>query len=204
VPHAHLKLQSAEALRLLHHHPGYLRAQANPFVGLSDADPVITAARNAAEAAPGYRRWSYNSKTGTILVEYEPGDLDVDDLLARIAKKAGLSGVVFDIHSNAHRKQLISGFFDAVQEVNGIVARGTDYRADLRELIPAALAVTSFVSFILGGRAGPRFPSWDSAPYRGYRIFMQWHKREVAEREKRERKLDEKAEKAGHVLDEVI
>jgi len=201
--HAHVKLQSEEPLRLVHHHPGYLRAQANPFIGLSDSDPVMKAAKHAAEATPGYRHWAHNSKTGSILMEYEPGDVDVDDVLARIAKKSGLSGVVVDMHSSLHRKELLNGFFDAVQDVNQIVAEATDHKADLRELIPAALWVTSVVSFILGSRGGSRMPTWDSALYRGYRIFMQWHRADVAPREKAGRKLEEEAEKARHALEEV-
>jgi hypothetical protein len=33
-----------------------------------------------------------------------------------------------------------------------------------------------------------RLPSWDSALYRGYRIFMQWHRSEVSAREREGRK----------------
>jgi len=204
--HAHAKLQSDEPLgplRLLHHHPGYLRAQADAFIGRTEADPVMKAAKHAGETTPGYRKWFHNSKTGSFVLEYEPGDVDVDEVLARIAKKSGLSDVVFDIHSNLHRKELLNGLYDAVQEVNGIVSRATGHRADLRELIPAVLTVTSLVSFILGDRAGRRVPNWDSALYRGYRIFMQWHKKDVEERQRIARKLEEEAEKASHALEVV-
>ena len=196
--HGHAKSESEEPLRLLHHHPGYMRAQSDAFIGLKEKDSVIVAARNAAEDSPGFRKWSHNPKTGSIIVEYEPGEFDVDHLLDHLAKKAGLSGVVVDVHSTAHRKELISGFLDSVQEVNGIVGRATGQKADLREIVPAALAATSVVSFILGDSAGVRVPRWDSALYRGYRIFMQWHRREVRERESAARKIEEKAEEAPH------
>jgi len=192
--HGHAKLDSAEPLRLLHHHPGYLRAQSDAFIDQKEKDPVVAAARKAAEGTPGFQRWAHNPKTGSIIVEYEPGELDADELLAHLAKKAGLSGVLVDVHSSAHRKELISGFLTTVEEVNGIVSRTTEKNADLREIVPVALWAVSVVSFILGDRGGVRVPRWDSALYRGYRIFMQWHRREVREMESEGRKIDEKAE----------
>jgi len=201
--HAHSKSHDEEPLRLLHFHAGYLRVQSDAFIGRGDSDPVVKAAINAAQATPGCRKCTHNSKTGSLVLEYAPGDFDIDQVVERIAKKSGLNGVVVDIHSNLHRKELLNGLFDSVEEVNRIIADATDHRADLRELIPAALAVTSAVSFVLGEHRGPRMPTWDSALYRGYRIFMQWHKKEVGEREKEGRKLEDEAEKARHALEAV-
>lgn len=175
-----------EPLRLVHHHPGYLRARADAFVGAEENSPVLTAAKKAAEGTPGVLGWSHNPKTGSIVLNYIPGLINTDDLLKHVAKKAGLNGFVEDLHSTAHRKELVHGFMDAVQEVNRIVEQSTGGKADLRELVPLALAATSVVAFIQGDDRG-RLPSWDSAIYHSYRIFMQWHRREVRKREKKER-----------------
>jgi hypothetical protein len=184
---AQSSLQSNELLRLVHHHPGYLRVQANTFIGAKDDSLLLTAARTTAEATPGFLRWSHNPGTGSVVVEYRPGSLDPDDLLDHVAKNAGLAGVIEDIHNSDHRKGLIDGLLDAVQDVNRLVYEASGGKADLREVVPAGLLLTSAVSFVLGEDRG-FLPRWDSSLYKSYRIFMQFHRQEVRKREKRERK----------------
>ena len=174
-----------EPLRLVHHHPGYLRARAKAFES-AEGEAVVAAARAAAESTAGFRSWSHNPKTGSIVVQYEPGAVDPDDLIKRIATAAGLSAVEIDSATNSatemNREELVSAFMDKVQYVNGAIRDATGGRADLRELVPVALLVTSAVSFVLHEERG-RLPRWDSALYRAYRVFMHWHRPEVRERE---------------------
>jgi hypothetical protein len=179
-----------EPLYLVHHHPGYLRIRAGAFVRPEDDSSVATAAQTAAEAVPGVRSWSLNPKTGSVVVEYDPGRLDADDLLKHIAKGAGLRGVEIPAGRNMNRQELVSAFLDTVQDVNQVVSELTGERADLRELVPVALAATSLVAFVLNEDRG-RLPHWSSALYRSYRIFMHWHRREVRTREKVARKQEE-------------
>jgi hypothetical protein len=172
-----------EPLRLVHHHPGYLRIQAGAFTQPADDGSVAAAAQAAAEAAPGFRSWSHNPKTGSVVVEYDPGALEADDLLKHIAKGAGLRGVENATSTKMNRQELVGAFLDTVQGVNQVVSELTGERADLRELVPAALAATSVVSFVLNESRG-RLPRWDGALYHSYRIFMQWHRREARTRER--------------------
>jgi len=170
-------------LRLVHHHPGYLRIRAGAFIEPDDDSPVVTAARTAAEKAPGFRSWSLNPKTGSVVVEYDPAALDADDLLNHIAKGAGLRGVEISSGRKRSRQELVSAFLDTVQDVNQVVREMTEERADLRELVPIALVATSVVSFLLNDDRS-RLPHWSSALYRSYRIFMHWHRRDVRARER--------------------
>jgi Heavy metal associated domain 2 len=174
-----------EPLRLVHHHPGYLRARAKAFES-TEGEAVVAAARAAAESTAGFRSWSHNPKTGSIVVQYEPGAVDPDDLIKRIATAAGLSGVESDSATNSatemNREELVSAFMDKVQDINGVIGHAMGGRADLRELAPMALVVTSVVSFVLNDKRG-RLPNWNSALYHGYRIFMHWHRREQRARE---------------------
>ena len=174
-----------EPLRLVHHHPAYLRARAKAFESTED-DAAVAAARAAAETTAGFRSWSHNSKTGSIVVQYEPGAVDPDDLLKHIATAAGFSGVESDSATNSatemNREELVSAFMDKVQDINGVIRDAMGGRADLRELVPVAFVVTSVVSFVLNDARG-RLPSWNSALYHGYRVFMHWHRREQRERE---------------------
>jgi heavy-metal-associated domain-containing protein len=178
-----------EPLRLLHHHPGYLRIQADAFVEPAD-DSLVAAARTATEALGGVRSWSHTPKTGSVVVEYDPDSLEADDLLKHIAKSAGFSGVENATTSKMNRQELVGVFMDAVQDVNQVVRQMTGDRLDLRELVPAALAATSVVSFVLNDERG-RLPTWDSAIYHSYRIFMQWHRREARARERVARQEEE-------------
>jgi len=172
-----------EPLRLVHHHPGYLRIRAGAFIEPEDDSPVVTAARAAIESLPGFRSWSLNPKTGSVVVEYDPDALDADDLLKHIAKNAGMRGVELSDSLKRNRQELVNAFLDTVQSVNKVVRDWTDERADLRELVPIALVATSVVSFVLNDERN-RLPHWSSALYRGYRIFMHWHRREVRTRER--------------------
>jgi len=183
-------LRSAEKLRLVHHHPGYLRVQAKIFLDVSENNSALVAARATAESIPGVLKCSHSPTTGSFVVEYRPDFVDVADLAEKIASNTGLDGVVTDIHSSFHRKELINSVLDAIQDVNQIIFKATQGKADLREIIPGALLLNSGVAFILGENRG-RLPSWDSSLYRSYRIFVQFHRREVRKREKRERKNGE-------------
>jgi len=172
-----------QPLRLVHHHPGYLRIQADAFVQPESDSPTLVAAKSAAEAVPGYRSWAHNPRTGSVVVEYDPGAVDADDVLGTISKGAGFRGIENSTTHKRNRQELVSAFLDTVQDVNHVVSQMTGKRADLRELVPVALAATSVVSFVLNDDRG-RLPDWNNALYHSYRIFMHWHRREVRTRER--------------------
>jgi hypothetical protein len=179
-------------LRLLHHHPGYLRFQAAVFLEAASDSPLVSAAESAARAVPGVRSWSQKPKTGTVVVLYDPAAVDADDLLLHVAKSAGLRGVELATRSQAHRKEIVSTFLDTVQGVNHVFGQLTGHKADLRELVPVALAATSVASFVLNENRG-RLPEWSGALYHSYRVFMQWHRPEVRTRERIGRQEEEAA-----------
>lgn len=180
-----------EPLRLVHHHAGYLRIHAAAFMEPARDPNVVTAAQAAAEAVPGVRSWSHNPKTGSVVVEYDPGTLEADDLLKHIAKSAGFRGVENSTSRRMNRQELVSVFLDTVQDVNQVVSQLAAERADLRELVPVALAVTSVVSFVFNDNRG-RLPHWSNAAYHSYRVFMHWHRREVRTRERVARQDEER------------
>ena len=191
----------SEPLRLVHHHPGYVRIQADAFIASSGGSSAVTVAQAATETVPGFRSWSHNPRTGSVVVEYDPDALDADDLLKHIAKSVNFRGVENLSSHKMNRIELVNTFLDAVQGVNQIVSQVASDRADLRELVPVALAATSVVSFVLNDNRG-RLPHWSSALYRSYRIFMQWHQKEVRPRERAARQKEESGDtgtKSGNV-----
>ena len=188
-----------EPLRLVHHHAGYLRVRADAFVHPEDHSPIVTAARTAAEGVPGFRSWTLNPKTGSVVIEYYPGALEADDLLKHIAKSAGFRGVEVATRRKVNRQEVVSSFLDQVQAVNRAVGQMTGGRADLRELGPVALAAISVVSFILNDERG-RLPQWSSCLYHSYRVFMHWHRPEVRTRERAARQEEERGAPDGEDL----
>jgi hypothetical protein len=186
-----------ESLRLVHHHPGYLRIRASAFLRPQAHSPIVKSARAAAEAVPGFRSWSLNPTTGSVVIQYEPGTLEADDLLKHIAKRAGFRGVEISTRSKRDRRELVSAFLDGVQDVNRAVGELTSERADLRELVPLALVAVSVLSFVVNDERG-RLPHWFSALYRSYRIFYQWHRREVRTRERVARQAEERGSADEH------
>jgi hypothetical protein len=179
-----------EPLRLLHHHPGYLRVQADAFLQPAEEGSIVALARAAIATLPGFRGWSHHPRTRSVVVEYDPDLIEADDLLQHIARRVGARGVEANAEGRRNRGELVIALLDVVQAANGIVGQMTGERADLRELVPAALAAVSLVSFVLHEDRG-RLPRWDSALYHAYRIFMQWHRREVRVRERAARQEEE-------------
>jgi len=183
---------SDESLRLVHHHPGYLRIRANAFREPEADSPIVKSARTAAEGTPGFRSWSRNPKTGSVVIQYDPARLEADDLLKHIATGAGFRGVEVSTRTKRSRRELVNAFLDRVQDVNRAVSELTDERADLRELVPLALVAVSAVSFVVNDERS-RLPHWFGALYRSYRVFMHWHRREVRTRERVARQAEERS-----------
>src|SRR5919201_3453597 len=73
------------SLQLVHHHPGRIRIRAER---LRRDRTCAASVREALRSMTGVRRVLHDAFTGSVLVEYEPGDVDPDVLL-RAALDAG-------------------------------------------------------------------------------------------------------------------
>ncbi|MGZ3476176.1 MAG: HMA2 domain-containing protein [Polyangiales bacterium] len=170
-----------EALRLVHHHPGRLRARASVFVDAGEDHPAVEGARAAAASAK-VLRFSHSPITGSILIEYAPGGVDPDALLERIAVTAGLVGVVHDGSDKTHRDALVEALLDVFASLNEIALEATRGRADLRELVPGALVLTSLAGLASGGGGTGFMPRWEVMLWFSQTFFAQWHGEEIARR----------------------
>ena len=162
-----------EHLELAHHHPGRLRVRADALI---DALDVIQAIREDLDAVPGIVSVKYTAQTGSILIEYEPGLADADDIILRIADAAGLAPPVDEATLRAERARPALLAIGATKELNRLTEEVTGGRADLRTLVPAALAGLAVYSFI---EEKNRMPRWDNLLYWGFNIFTMLHKREI-------------------------
>ena len=132
------------------------------------------------DGIPGVIKVSHNPHTGSILIEYEPGLAEPDAILSRVAQAAGLARVVTDVSDQDHRAELVGIVLDTFKALNSITRELTGGRADLRELVPAALAITSVVS--LGMNRKDWLPRWDNALWWSHSIFLEWHRRQIAQK----------------------
>jgi hypothetical protein len=184
-----------EALQLVHHHPGRVRVRALAFqvrdrapAGKDDAgagsagagalaESVVARVRTAVEAIPGITRFAHNGRTGSLLVEYQPGLTEPDFLLAHIADAAGIARYRADATHRPSSPGLLA--VDAARELNAIAYELTGWRADLRSVIPAGLAAFAAYSFAVGKE--DRLPRWDNLLYWSYNVFVSLHRREIDE-----------------------
>src|SRR4051794_35182901 len=74
-------------LRIAHHHPGRLRVRADSFASDREA---IERTRAAIVAMAGVRDVAHEPRTGSFLIHYDPGTIDVNAVIERIADKGNL------------------------------------------------------------------------------------------------------------------
>jgi len=186
-----------EPLTLVHHHPGRLRVRADAFrdgpsvpggapppssgspqtPGPAEAPESarpIERVRAALDAEPGIAAFVHNPRTGSILVEYEPGLADSETILGRIADAADLE-MPTDEGRLPKKPALVA--IDAAREVNALVADLTGEQTDLRSLVPLGMAALAAYSLVYHKES--RLPRWDNLLYWSYNVFSQLHRREI-------------------------
>lgn len=164
-----------EALSLIHHHPGRLRVRAEAFRA-GQSGSAADRVRTALEVEPGIIAVSHKARTGSLLVEYQPGLADPEAILVRIASAAGLDPPTDDALTRPREPALVA--IDAARELNDIVHEISGFQTDLRSLVPAGMAALAAYSFVASKHE--RMPRWDNLMYWSYAIFSQLHGREIA------------------------
>ncbi len=161
------------ALELVHHHPGRLRVRS---AVLRDEAELSARVTSALDGIPGITKVAHNGRTGSVLVEYEPGLAEPTVIAERIAAAAELLSP-FDPRAVKPVFKPASALIDGTRELNAIAGELTGKRVDLRSLVPAALAGAAAYSFAFG--RGPRLPRWDNLLWWSYSVFSALHAREI-------------------------
>jgi hypothetical protein len=160
-----------ESIELVHHHPGRLRLRASVFQGETDA---LARVRARLDALPGIVEVEHNARTGSVLIHYEPGLVEPDDIVAAVAEAADLDPPRERVR-DPNKPALVA--IGVTRELNAAVGMLTGGRADLKTLVPAAMVGVGVYSFFAG--KGPRLPRWDNLVYWGYQIFTGLHREEI-------------------------
>ena len=158
-------LRIAEPLRLVHHHPGRLRVRADVLRGEDSA--AAADLRRVLQSMPGVRLVEHNAFTGSVLIEYEPGQVEPDAILGKAAQAAGLDGVVDEAQLPRDPEKPAEVIGVAARVANEVVRAFAGDRADLKLLVPAALAGAAVVSFF----KRPVLPRWDNLLWWSYSTF---------------------------------
>jgi hypothetical protein len=164
---------AAEALRLVHHHPGRLRLRSPALVG---DDAAAARVRAAFAGSTAVQRVAHDGRSGSLVIEYEPGLADPDAIAARAAQAAGLP-LAFNGAERPDRPHA-EWFVEACRGLNASAYELTGRRLELRTLVPATLAGLSAVLLVVG--KGPRLPRWDSLAYWSVTIFAMLHVQEMS------------------------
>lgn len=162
-----------EHLELAHHHPGRLRVRADALINALD---VMQRVRESLDAVPGILSVTYTARTGSVLVEYEPGHADADDIILRIADAADVEPPLDEATLRERRARPALLTIRVTRELNGLARDLSGGRTDLRSLVPAALAGLAIFSF---AEEKQRMPRWDNLLYWGFNIFTMLHRREI-------------------------
>lgn len=159
------------ALLVTHHHPGRLRVRSQAF-----ADETSLAERTRDGLAPivGVRSVTHDPRTGSLLVQYEPREIDANGILQRIET---LAGVEVSSETPRRARERAKQIVDAVRKLDAAVLQLSNGQLDLRMLVPGSLAALGVYSFLKSSHT--RIPRWDNLAYWAYAIFIDTHRSTV-------------------------
>jgi hypothetical protein len=144
-----------DRLRLVSHFPGRLRVRAKTFRMLPEvADDVAQRLREE----DGVSSVEVVSRTGSLLIHYEPRVVELPRLVEILVRAGGLHGLEVDadtVDPNRPRPgSIVRGILDRWDDA---VRARADGKLDLRTAVPGALATTGIGIFLFGRR---RIPEW--------------------------------------------
>lgn len=165
-------------LELVHHRPGRLRVRSDALCSSTDDASAARVERIRASVSPvhGVRSIAHNARSGSILVEYVPGDVEPDALVEAIGRAAGLELASRTSGEGARRRTVAEAAIGIARELDAIAGALTGGRADLRVLVPGAMVGLAAYSFAVNK---DRLPRWDNLAYWAVALFQSLHSVEI-------------------------
>jgi len=155
-----------DRLRLVSHFPGRLRVRAETFRVLPEVASEVVASLSA---EPGVREVQSSPVTGSLLVIYEPRELQLPRLVQLLVRAGELGGIEVDASEDwskhptqgARVRETVSAWNESIQKLTG-------GKVDLRAAVPGSLAAAGAAMFLAGRR---RIPEWYDLLFWGYVTF---------------------------------
>lgn len=165
----------AEALALVHHHPGRLRLRAALFRERSE---LAVAVRSTLERLPGVVAVTHALPTGSLLIEYDPRAIEPDAIVSAVTTSGNLSPPLSTTERRRHETSPAVVAISAARKLNALAGELTFGHADLRLMITTALAGGSVWSW-LREREADRLPRWDNLLYWSFNTFVTLHRSDI-------------------------
>lgn len=155
-----------DRLRLVSHFPGRLRVRAETFRALPEvADEVVA----SISAEPGVRDVQSSPVTGSLLVLYEPRELQLPRLVQLLVRAGELGGIEVDAGEDWSKhptqgtrvRETVAAWNESLQKLTG-------GKLDLRAAVPGSLAAAGAAVFLSGRR---RMPEWYDLLFWAYTSF---------------------------------
>jgi hypothetical protein len=152
---AHESAPPQDRLRLVSHFPGRLRVRAETFRVLPEVGAEV--AQRVAEE-PGVTGTSASPVTGSLLVTYDPRELQLPRLIHLLVRVGGLHGIEVDPANDwKHAPEDGDRVRAAFAKVNDALRAATSGKLDMKVAVPGALAGTGLLVFLTRRR---RVPEW--------------------------------------------
>jgi len=160
-------------IEFVHHRPGRLRVRSDALFADAEDSPLrVARIREAITTVHGIRSVAYNGRSGSVLVEYVPGDVEPDAVVDAIGRAAGLPIARQPEDDRARRPSLAERILAFGREIDARTAALTGGRADLRTLVPGAMLGMAAFSFVVKKE---RLPRWDNLAFWAFTIFNNLH-----------------------------
>jgi hypothetical protein len=156
-----------DRLRIVSHFPGRLRVRADTFRVLPEVGEEV-AERIAQER--GVSSAKLSPVTGSLLVTYEPRELQLPRLIAMIIRIGGLHGLELDF-DDAWKNEPDGGekLRNAMSKLNESLRQISQGKVDMRTGVPAGLTAMGILRLLAGYG---RWPEWYDFVFYGFVTFM--------------------------------
>jgi hypothetical protein len=167
-----------DKLRIVSHFPGRLRVRAETFRVLPEIGEEV-AQRVAQEE--GVTSATASPVTGSLLVLYEPRELQLPRLIHLLVRAGGLYGIEVDAANDwKHEPEDGAKVRAAFAKVNDAVRAATSGTIDMKVALPGTLAGTGLLMFLAGRR---RVPEWYDLIFWAFVTFSNLNPRADAKHE---------------------
>ena len=144
--------RAPDTLHLASHVPGRLRVRAEKLCAEGAAAPIAERLR----AEQGVHSIVHSAVTGSLLVLYDPQQIQLDRLLPVVLEASGLRSVVVD--AVPRRAGAPGGRLRAVlRNADARACQAANGRFDIRTAVPAVLLLGGFARFARGPRLIPKW-----------------------------------------------
>lgn len=143
-----------DELRIVSHFPGRLRVRAETFRVLPEVAEEVSHRLNE---EPGVSAVKTSRVTGSLVVTYDPRELQLPQLVQVLVRIAGLHGLEVDTRHDPNAPEDGARFRHALGLLNRSLVGKSGGRLDLKVAVPGTLGSLG-VAMLLGGRR--RTPEW--------------------------------------------